>query len=147
MTIREADQHDFFACLEVLPKNFRAPDFESRLGHQLLRDYVFVAIDDHGKVMGFLACDADFFDVDGFYLRTTVVKQEYGDKGVAEALVRHVTRWAFAHNCRRVFVDVTEPALARRLEKGGFEKICEFKHMHAEDVVYHIYSLKAGSEI
>jgi N-acetylglutamate synthase-like GNAT family acetyltransferase len=147
MTIRQADQHDFRGCLEVLPKVYRASNFEARLGHQLLRDYVFVALDDDGKVMGFLTCDADFFDADGFYLRSTVVKQEHGDKNVAEALVRAATKYAFAHNCRRVFADVVEPALAKRLEKGGFEKVGEIKHMHCEDITYQVYSLKAGAKI
>ena len=149
MIVRQADQYDFHACLDILPKDWRAPAFEARLGHQLWKDYVFVAVDDKDqrKVMGFLACDSDFFDTDGFYLRTTVVGQQYAFDNVAEQLIRKVCRWAFQREARRVFVDIVEPTLGKRLENAGFEKVGEIKHMHNENIVYQIYSLKAGSPI
>ncbi len=158
MKIRDADQHDFSGCVACFPREWRGQNFEAleaRLGHQLFKDYVFVAVDDGvvqhppsqqqpgvpppgETIMGFSVCDADFFDSDGFYLRTTVVGQQYQKKGVGEALVRHAITWAFVRNVRRVFCDVIDPALAKILQDSGFEKVGECKHMHAEDLDYQI---------
>jgi GNAT superfamily N-acetyltransferase len=141
--IRTADPHDFLACVEVLPQKWRAATVEARLGVQLYKDWVFVATDEKNTIVGFLACDADFFDGDGFYLRTLVVSETYRRKGCGEALFQYATKWAFARGVRRVFADVIDGALGKVLVgKLGFEKVGEINHMHSEDSNYVIYSRK-----
>ena len=149
MIVRQADQYDFHACLDILRKDWRSPAFEARLGHQLWKDYVFVAVDDKDqrKVMGFLACDSDFFDTDGFYLRTTVVGQQYAFDNVAEQLIRKVCRWRFNAKLGECSSISLNPPWVSASRNAGFEKVGEIKHMHNENIVYQIYSLKAGSPI
>jgi GNAT superfamily N-acetyltransferase len=145
--IRQGDQHDYRACLDCVPGDWRSAAFEARLGVQVWKDYIFVAEDDGGTVLGYLACDSEFFDADGFYLRTLVVRDSGRQNGVGEALLREATSWAFSRGVRRVFTDVVTPMLAKTLERGGFERVGEIRHMHAEDAVFMIYSLKAGATI
>jgi GNAT superfamily N-acetyltransferase len=93
--------------------------------------------------LGYLACDKDFFDGDGFYLRTSVVDDNAQNQGIAEALMRHAADWAFNRGARRVFMDVINRDIGQKLEENGAEKVGEINHMHAEGVLYHIYSLKS----
>ena len=145
--IRQADQHDFRGCLECVPLDWRSAAFEARLGVQLWKDYIFVAEDDTNKIVGYIACDSEFFDADGFYLRTMLVREMSRRQGVGKDLIMTATKWAFSRGVRRVFIDVPDRGWARTLEKAGFEKVGEVKHLHAEGSVYEIYSLKSGSPI
>lgn len=141
--IRHADQHDFDACVEALPQRWRTGPVLARLGVQLYKDYVIVAFDEHDTLVGFVACDADFFDNDAFYLRTLVVSERHQRKGVATALVEWATTWAFSRGVRRVFADVADDNLGRKLtETFEFEKVGEIRHMHSEDATYTIYATK-----
>jgi GNAT superfamily N-acetyltransferase len=145
--IRQADQHDFRGCLECVPLEWRTAGFEARLGVQLWKDYIFVAEDDNKKIVGYLACDSEFFDADGFYLRTMLVHELSRRQGIGSELINTATKWAFSRGVRRVFVDVPDKGWARNLQKAGFEKVGEVKHLHAENVVYEVYSLKAASPV
>jgi len=145
MKIRRADQSDYFACVKLIPKEWGGGSGarEARLGMQLYKEYVFVAVNDQKEILGYLACDADFFDEDGFYLRTIIVNEKERRKGIGEALVRHAMDWAFTRGARRIFADVLNEQFGKLLvTKGGFEKSGEIKHMHAEGVTFSIYSKK-----
>jgi ribosomal protein S18 acetylase RimI-like enzyme len=146
MKIRQADQHDYNGCLNIAPKAFRSPGFDARLGERLYNDYSFVAIDEpDNKIVGFLLCDSTFFDGEGFYLRTLAVDEKFRGKGIAEQLMRKAIKYAFASGARRVFADVTDDGAAQLLKRRGFERVGEINHMHAEGMLFQIYSLKVGA--
>jgi GNAT superfamily N-acetyltransferase len=147
-----ARPEDFDECVEILPEEWQISPMKARLGYLLMSRNAIIAMDDNGKVDGFVELEIDFFDNNTVYLRTGVVRPEKRNQGIGTALLDSAIAYARGLGARRIFTDVigetdfeiigVRDATITGLNNRGFEVAGYIENMHDEsDARYEVYSL------
>ena len=150
--IRVATARDFDACIDIFSGDERPwliSSLKTLLGSWLIKNSVYVAPDPDDEILGFLACDYEAF-TEAAYLRLVYVREDARGAGHATALVQHAIDQAENRGLRRVFADAPahragkDDLFPHLASKFGGEYAGTLKHMHAEDVAWHVYSVTLG---
>ncbi len=91
----------------------------------------FAAVDDDGSVLGFAL--APTIDREGSEAELGyVVAPEARGRGVASAMLRELTAWAFAQGLQRceLFIDVRNPASERVAQRAGYTREGTLRSVH-----------------
>lgn len=122
--IREANRSDFPAILEMIRELAlyeRAPEKVTNTVQQMEKEESlfrsFVALDDHGEIIGMAVCFFAYYTWVGksLYLDDIYVKEAYRGQKVGGALLRRVFELAQEEGCKRLRWQVlnwNEPAIA-----------------------------------
>jgi len=146
MKIRIARPEDFDCCVDIVPQDLLTSRLKARLGYLIMSRSALLAVEDDNltAVIGFGLVEHDFFDDNGMYLRTVVVKEDQRNSKVGSKLLEAAVEYAKRLGARRLFFDTyaeTEEASKRAGESSGFKPSGYIENMHDEGGRYNIYSL------